>query len=211
MEARLVEVVEARLRGAGPTPKFDVYHVLKTLMLLRDGVIGRVNLSRLLGLGEGSTRTLISRLKSMGLLEESKRGCSLTDDGRRLASALADKIPVIADVDVKGFGVKGRGVGVLVRGVGQGIDVVKLRDEAVKAGAEALITLLYVDGRLSMPTVEDDVGSRWPSTAETIISTFKPSEGDAVLIGIAEIAQRAEKGALMAAWSLAFKWSSPER
>ncbi|MEM1901927.1 MAG: DUF4443 domain-containing protein, partial [Candidatus Nezhaarchaeales archaeon] len=104
-----------------------------------------------------------------------------------------------------GFGISGIGVGVLVKGAPPKVDVVKLRDEAIRRGAKALITMLLVKGKLTMPTVEEDVMARWPEVSRYIFDAVKPQEGDAILIGIADEYSMAERGALMAAWSLAFK------
>jgi predicted transcriptional regulator len=208
---RAVDVVEVVERVAsspvpGPSPKFDEYHVIKLLaLLLKEGTIGRVRLSRTLSLGEGTTRTLLSRMKSAGLIEESKKGCSLTPLGREVAEALTSRIPSVAEVPVEEFGLEGEGVGVLVKGAADKADAVVLRDEAVRRGARALITIALRGGRLVMPMVEEDVKSKWPSVARSIMNSFKPSNGDVILIGAADDHSTAEKGALMAAWSLAFK------
>jgi len=206
--SEVVDVVERLVlsSGAGPSPKFDEYHVIKLLaLLLREGVVGRVRLSKMLSLGEGTTRTLLSRMKSMGLVEESKRGCSLTPPGQEVAEALASKIAGVAEVPVEELGLEGKGVGVLVKGAAAKADAVELRDEAVRRGARGLITIALKGGRLVMPMVEEDVEAKWPHIARSIIDAFKPSDGDVVLIGVADDTSRAERGALMAAWSLAFK------
>ena len=205
---RIVDVIEGVVSssGAGPSPKFDEYHVIKLLaLLLKEGTIGRVRLSRTLSLGEGTTRTLLSRMKSAGLIEESKKGCSLTSLGREVAEALTSRIPSVAEVPVEEFGLEGKGVGVLVKGAADKADAVVLRDEAVRRGAKALITIALRGGRLVMPMVEEDVESKWPSVARLIMNSFKPSDGDVILIGAADDHSTAEKGTLMAAWSLAFK------
>lgn len=210
MSSKVVSTVEGLTSsaGAGPPPKFDEYHVIKLLMvLLKEEAVGRIRLSKILMLGEGSTRTLLSKMKSMGLIEETKKGCSLTPSGREIAEELTCKIPCVTGVPVENFGISGVGVGVLVKGAPSRVDVVKLRDEAVKRGAKALITMLLVKGKLAMPTIEEDAVARWPGVSHYILDAIKPQEGDAILIGIADEYSMAEKGALMAAWSLAFKWS----
>jgi len=191
--------------GVGPSPKFDEYHVIKLLMiLLKEGTAGRIRLSKTLSLGEGTTRTLLSKMKSIGLVEESKKGCSLTSLGREVAEAIVSKISSVAEVPVDELGFEGKGFGVLVRGAATGADFVKLRDEAIKRGARGLVVITLRGGRLVMPIMEEDVEAKWPRTARLIIDVFKPSNGDVILIGAADDASRAEKGALMAAWSLAF-------
>lgn len=206
--SRVADVVKrlASSSSTGPSPKFDEYHVIKLLVtLLRKGVVGRVRLSRMLSLSEGATRTLLSRMKSMGLVEESKRGCSLTPFGREVAEALASKIAGVAEVSVEELGLEGKGVGVLVKGAATKACAVELRDEAVRRGARGLITIALRRSKLVMPMVEEDIEAKWPRTARSIINAFKPSDGDVVLIGVADDTSKAERGALMAAWSLAFK------
>ncbi|MEM2213818.1 MAG: DUF4443 domain-containing protein [Candidatus Nezhaarchaeales archaeon] len=209
MLSKVVSIIETLTSSAiGPSPKFDEYHVIKLLMtLLKEGSIGRTRLSKILMLGEGSTRTLISRMKSMGLIEESRKGCSLTPSGREVADVIASKISCITRVPIESFGISGVGVGVLVKGAPARVDVIKLRDEAVRRGAKALITMLLVKGKLAIPTVEDDVMARWPDVSKYIFDAIKPQEGDAILIGIADQYSMAERGALMAAWSLALEQS----
>ncbi|MEM4576467.1 MAG: DUF4443 domain-containing protein [Candidatus Nezhaarchaeales archaeon] len=207
---RVVNLVETLILSSalGPSPKFDESHIIKLFMsLLKEGAIGRIKLSKILSLGEGSTRTLISKMRKLGLIEETKRGCSLTSLGKEIADILTSKIPLTCEVPINDFGIGGKGVGVLIRGAPARIDVVKLRDEAVKRGAKALITLILIDGKLIMPVLEEDVVSKWPKTARSILETFNPMDGDAVLISIADDYLSAEKGALIAAWNLAFKWT----
>lgn len=207
---RVVNLVETLISSSplGPAPKFDESHIIKLLMSLsKEKTIGRIKLSKILSLGEGSTRTLISKMKKLGLIEETKRGCSLTSLGREVADILVSKIPLVSEVPINDFGMGGRGVGVLIREAPTRIDVVKLRDEAIKRGAKALITLISIDGRLIMPALEEDATNKWPKTARSILETFNPIDGDAVLIGIADDYLSAEKGALIAAWNLAFKWA----
>ncbi|MCS7139747.1 MAG: DUF4443 domain-containing protein [Candidatus Nezhaarchaeota archaeon] len=206
----VVRIIDSALssQDVGPAPRFDEYHIIKSIMIiLKEKTIGRVRLSRILSIGEGSARTMVSRMKALGIIEESKAGCTLTALGHNLAEALSLRIPMVADVQVGELGVDGFSVGILVRGVSDRVDVIKLRDEAVRRGARALITMILIDGRLAMPTVEDNVMARWPKLASNIIEVFRPIRGDVILIGVADNRLMAEKGALMAAWTLAFKWT----
>ncbi len=207
----VVGIIESAFSSSsiGPIPKFDEYHIIKLLMILsEEKAIGRVKLSKVLSIGEGTARTMLSRMRELGLIKESKKGCILTRLGREVTEIVKSKIPCVAEVPIEEFGIEGKGIGVLVRETPSNTDVVKLRDEAIKRGAKALITLVLMDERLAMPTVEDNVMAKWPVVANTILNTFKPSEGDAILIGIADDHLKAERGALMAAWILAFKWSA---
>ncbi|MDI9619425.1 MAG: DUF4443 domain-containing protein [Candidatus Nezhaarchaeota archaeon] len=201
---QLIEAISSA--SAGPAPKFDKYHLLKLLLVLsREGCMGRSKMSKTLSVGEGTVRTIIYRMKRAGLLSESKKGCALTPVGLEIARAISTKISCIAAVPADSFEIEGEGVGVLVKGGSPRIDAVKLRDEAIKGGAKALITLVRVGGKLVMPSVENDVIARWPKAGNAILATFNPSEGDVILVAVSEDPLKAERGALMAAWFLAFK------
>lgn len=65
---------------------FTIYHVLKTLELIdRERALGRILLSRLLGIGEGSARNLFRKLRDSGLVVvDPVAGGVLTEEGRLL-------------------------------------------------------------------------------------------------------------------------------
>jgi len=57
----------------GRAPSFIEVHVIKALEVICSGeAVGRVRLSKLLGLGEGEARTLVKHLKNEGLIEVSR-------------------------------------------------------------------------------------------------------------------------------------------
>jgi hypothetical protein len=76
-----VNVVD--LFGAGVRRGYSLYHVIKLLDLLdRQGPLGRMLISRLLMIGEGSARSLVKSLKSLGLVDvDVVGGAYLTSKG----------------------------------------------------------------------------------------------------------------------------------
>ena len=72
----------------GPIPKFSEYHVWKTFHCLsKESPIGRKKLATLLGIGEGSTRTILTMLQEAGHILIRKNGVSLTMDGKNVTGA----------------------------------------------------------------------------------------------------------------------------
>ena len=68
--------------GEGPTPKFFPYHIWKAYDLINnEGPIGRKALSQALGIGEGSTRTIIDKMIKNGSINNTQRGVVLTEHG----------------------------------------------------------------------------------------------------------------------------------
>ena len=69
----------------GPSPSFNEAHVISILEIIGDMYpIGRKKLSRMLGLGEGATRTLIKHLRNEGMIHSSRYGISFSDKGKKI-------------------------------------------------------------------------------------------------------------------------------
>jgi len=51
-------------KAPGPALTFTLLHLIKALELMAEGPIGRGKLAKSLGIGEGTVRTIIKRLKS---------------------------------------------------------------------------------------------------------------------------------------------------
>ncbi|RLG04602.1 MAG: hypothetical protein DRN54_00575 [Thaumarchaeota archaeon] len=199
---RLLESLAAK--PPGPQPTFQSLQFLEALLTIgREAPIGRKRLSEKLGLGEGAVRTLLQRLKAESLIEVIGRGgCVLSEKGRALISELEGKLRDIGSTTLKlpwshpeNYAIIVRGAAHLVR---RGLEQ---RDEAIKAGAKALLVLTYVDGRLLMPGISD-ITSEKPDFALQLIEELKPESGDVILIAGASHPIEAKRGALAAAQTL---------
>jgi len=193
----------AKEGAPGPSPSFTTPHILMALLLLGDkGSLGRKRIAEELGLGEGVVRTVIGRLKRHSLVKASRSGCSLTDKGRKLYESLRKRIGEFVELAGNmpwgyrySIGVKVRGMASLLR---MGLEE---RDAAVRAGADAAMAIAMQGGRLLMPGVSD-LSEEQPSFASMIVSKFKPSDGDVVLIAGSNDKVKALYGALAAAYEL---------
>lgn len=145
----------------------------------------------------------MSRLVRANLIKVLRSGCILTEKGEGLWAELRSRLAGKARISGVGVPLGEHGFAILVR---QGARRVRLgveqRDEAIRAGAQGAIILVYQGGRLRMPGVSEDVSVDYPDLFGEVMSALGPREGDAVVIAYADDPLTAEYGALAAALSL---------
>lgn len=184
----------------GPVHRFADYHVYRVLSILSDRKRrGRKLLAELVGVGEGSMRTIIDWMRDKGLVSVKQTGVRITNTGLEFLS----RLPVqVRDMESSGISIGGCNVAVLVRGrtemVGSGIEQ---RDAAIEAGADGATTIVVSRGRLVVPTGYD-LGKEDPDLASSIRRLFKLKDGDVIIVGSAASKRIAEEGALAAALDL---------
>ncbi len=200
MGARQDRAMDIPSSQFGPAPRFARFHVWKALRAIgRSGPVGRQKLSLVLGLGEGSVRTIVNFLTARGLVLADEAGMRLTAKGAREVEAAGFSM---ATVNARGLCVGDCDVAVLVRGkAGLVRDGLRQRDEAVKAGAAGATTLVFRSGRLLMPP-GTDMDTGYPQLARQVRAAFELREGDVIVIGSAGDLRAAEDGALAAAVEL---------
>ena len=184
--------------GGGPTPKFTLFHVWKTYDIINEkGPIGRKALSQTLGIGEGSTRTILDKMIREGSVENTKLGAVLTDRGIK---QFRNSGITAAQVKIEGLTISSQDCAVLVKGMADRIGTgYEQRDEAVRAGAVGATTLIAKNGKLLFP------GDHWePDQVRLapIRSAFSVEENDVVIVGTANSYEVAEKGAVTASLAL---------
>ena len=188
-------------REPGPQPTFQKFEFIDLLLILdEEKLIGRKKLSERLGLGEGVVRTMLQRLKSKSLIEVyGKGGCRLSRKGVKLVNELKETIRAIGPIEANFPWQYSSNYALIVKNVGEKIKKgLEQRDEAIKAGARALMILTYRNGKLLMPGVSD-LTSEQPDFALQLIRIVKPEHGDVILIAAGESLLEARKGALAAA------------
>jgi len=196
---RTLEKATAKL-APGRAPFFIEAHLVKTLMTIDDeGTVGRVKLSKTVGLGEGTMRTLIKHLENEKLIKISKTGVTLTSSGKKLTTNLKSKISEEIEVPRSSLTVGPFNVAILVKNATDAVrGGVEQRDAAIKIGALGATTLIYRRGRLSMPVVDEDVFQHDPTVRYVLISKFKLQENDVIIIGSANDKPTAALGAIAA-------------
>ncbi len=184
----------------GKAPSFTEAHALKALELIGIGAnIGRQQLSRELRLGEGMIRTLVNRMKGLGLLSTSRGGMTLTPRGKKLLKDINELISSAHFPETE-ITVGSENYAIVVRGAGEGIRKgIEQRDAAIMAGADGATTVVYNGERFLVPGMNMVVGS---STEGYIVDNLRPKNGDVIIIGSAKDIFDAEMGAKAAALKL---------
>ena len=191
-------------RAPGPYPSFSVFHLIRALELIaKRGPIGRGRLSEELKTGEGATRTLIDRLKGAELIVVSKPGCSLTKEGERVWNEFQSIFPRKVRLEKNELTLAARNVAMLVKGCGDRVGAgVEQRDAAIITGARGATTLLFKNQKLMVPTITENVARDFPVAFNQITGLMELEENDVIVIGSADSWEKAEYGALAAAWTL---------
>jgi len=191
-------------RELGPQPTFRKHEFLDLLLILaEENLIGRKKLSERLGIGEGAVRTMLQRLRSESLIEVlGKSGCRLSEKGRKVAEQLKKKIKTVGSLEIELPWDHPSNYVVIVKEAAENVKRgLEQRDEAIRAGASALMVLTYLNGKLMMPGIADLTSER-PGFASKLIELVKPENGDVILISAGSSANEARKGALAAAQTL---------
>ena len=203
---RLLEVIERVTRkiAPGPAPSFNEAHVVKALEIIGKSVtVGRIRLSKEVGLGEGTTRTLLKHLKNEGITQSSRSGISFSEDGKKLFSDLRSKLSEGVEVPSSPLTVGEFNIAVLVRDSAQAVGSgMEQRDIAITSGASGATTLVFSGNKLSMPTCEQNVPESVPILHDELVTKLNPNQNDVIIVGSGKTRERAEMGAKMAAIKL---------
>ncbi len=191
-------VLQQGPRLGGPIPKFREYHVWKTLYCLNNNSpIGRKKLATLLGIGEGSTRTILNLLQESGLIIINKNGVTLTPEGIECWNS--------AYMEMKALQISEITIGAcdcIIRIPNMAFKVkygCEERDLAIKAGASGATTLICSKGILIFP------GSGYPVDSKVgaiIRNNFTIRDDDVIIIGTGRDLDIAEVGAVAAGLEL---------
>ena len=184
----------------GRPPAYTTAHALMGLEMIGAGLgVGRQQLSRELRLGEGTIRTMVTRMKGLRLVEATRGGMSLTEEGREVL-AEANQVISSSEIPETSLTVGSNNHAVLVRGasakVGLGIEQ---RDAALIAGALGATTLICKGGGLLIPGTSEKLD---PEINRLILARLSPGEGDAIIVGSSDDPYLAELGAKSAALEL---------
>jgi predicted transcriptional regulator len=205
---RMLQRLQAlsRQARAGPAPAFTHVDVTQAILTIGDeGQIGRIELSKRLGLGEGAVRTIIKHLVQANIVEVAKSGCKLTKNGGKLYRSLRLKVSKVSQVDAKQFALDRASAAVSVKEVGRLLKKgIEQRDAAIREGATGACTLVFRGRRFLMPMSEEE---EWKLNRDDLLfkelkDLFSPAEGDVVVLSSAPDRATAEHGAIAAALTL---------
>jgi len=194
----LVQKTVAPIKGVRPA--FNEYHVIKTLLLLYEKEpLGRNLLSKYLGLGVTSTRTLMKRLKELSIIYiDPVAGCLLTDYGRLLLKRVFSLVAKGGDVTeildrslllyTRAFAfLLKKGVEILNR-----YDVTYIRDTIIKHTARASVVVYIDDGKAYIPPDKNLNEELYPSL-QKLKHVLNAGDSDVIFLIFADDESRAEK------------------
>jgi predicted transcriptional regulator len=190
-------------KAPGPSPAFSVFHVLRAIELIAEKPVGRSRLAQELRVGEGTMRTIISRLKDADLVKTSKLGCILTDKGLKLVDEYNRIFRKKVEIGENELTLANRTFAILIKNRGHRVKSgMRQRDAAIVAGARGTTTIILKEKHLVIPYVSDDVAEDFPKAAHQIVRLLQPEENDVIVIVSGDSSEKAEYGALAAAWTL---------
>ncbi len=193
----------SRLQSPGPAPAFTHVHVARAILTIGDEEqIGRMELSRKLGIGEGAIRTIIKHLTQANIITIAKGGCVLTRRGAILYNSLRSKVSKVFLLNARQLALDKACAAVLIRASGRLVKRgIEQRDAAIRAGATGGCTLVFQSHGFLMPLGEGEerrLGQN-DSLYQDLKRTFDPKENDTVLIISASKKSLAEHGAMAVA------------
>lgn len=196
----------SRLPSPGPAPAFTQVHVAQAILIIGDEApIGRIELSRRLGVGEGAIRTIIKHLTQAKIIAIARGGCELTKRGTLLYRSLRSRVSQTKAVDGRQLALDKVCAAVLVRRSGAVLKRgIEQRDAAIRAGATGACSLLFRGHEFLMPMSENEEWklNRDDPLFRDLRDSFDAVEDDVVVVSSAPDSGSAERGAMAAALTL---------
>ena len=183
--------------GKGPAPAFAPVDLCRAFFAIgSQQPLSRLELSELLGIGEGSTRSVIAELAEKGVVEIVKKGCVITREGKEMLREVSEKV-FGAAIQPTEASFNHPCHALLLKGAASRVsDVLGARDAAVRQGGLGA-TIIVLQGRLLYAGKEKHaVGEK---TAQALQKALDAREGDAIVLGYATQRLFAERGAWAAA------------
>lgn len=172
----------------GNIPNFTKTDILRCFLRF-DKSLGRQELTRDLGLGEGTIRTILQILKSRKFLDSTKKGHFLSKKGTETLDEIYKSISAPKELAVQDIYPDLKKVGILVKNASNLKELYRLRDIAVKNGADGAIILKF-DNKLYAPE------SDYKQDYRELEKYFDFENNDALVIAFSSEKQEAERGAV---------------
>ncbi len=193
----------AEIKAPGRLLSFSEFHLFYALELMSQDTIGRSELAEQLNVGEGSTRTILSRLVAAGLVTTSKMGCVLTAEGLHVCRKFKKVFPRQTEFLWTELTPSKFNYAFLIRQSGSKVrSGMEQRDAAIVAGAMRILVVVFQGGHLRINSITDDLEETFPKVASQILRELKPREDDVIVIAGGDTALKAMHGAFSASWTL---------
>jgi DNA-binding MarR family transcriptional regulator len=155
-------------------------HILVTILHAGDGSVSRAKLQKLLGLGEGSVKSMVKCMKKHGLISTSASGSRLTGRGIGVFKRVRLHVPELRKTVLDYLSVGRVNYTAVLRNM-EPLDALKIRDMAVRLGGSGAVLLSLKEGCLKIPYVAEDLRSVSAKDYEEL-SKMSLKEKDSILI-----------------------------
>ncbi len=150
------EAVKAR---QGNRPKYDEAHVVMALeVIMGEQPIGRMSIMKRLDLSEGPTKTLMRRLKELGVIKVDKvGGAELTELGEKVVEEWKRKVSIS---QVRLNSLNWDTMEIVIRGgrkILEEMGIINLRDAVIKSGAESTLIAVVTENGIELPPKTDEL------------------------------------------------------
>ena len=172
----------------GNISNYTSFDVLRTFLAIEPN-ISRAAIVKKLDLGEGTVRTLLDILKNKKLIKSTQRGHSYSAKGKLIVDKINKKI-FSKKLKSEGIYKEYKKVALLLKNKKINVDY-KLRDIAVKNGAEGALIFVYRD-RLILPGSKD-------SEFKELDKLFKYNDNDLLIVTFSPTYRWSENSALAVA------------
>ncbi|MBT4422857.1 hypothetical protein HOC87_00705 [Candidatus Bathyarchaeota archaeon] len=164
--------------------------------MLKENRIGRKQLAETLRVGEGTVRTILSRLSDETLIEISRPGVTLSSDGIGFINSIEKRL-IWGEFPATDLTVSEYNLFVLIRRASERVRFgVEQRDQALIHGAVGATTLIRSNNLWILPGTGEEVSLDLPE------KEINPKAGDVLLIGTGVDSFTAALGAFSAALQL---------
>jgi len=155
-----MKVIEEAVKPKqGNKPKYEEPHVILALETInKEQPIGRLSLMKKLNLSEAPIKTLLKRLREIGIIKVDKvGGAELTEEGKNLVDEWNNKI-FISHVNLNS--IKWKSIEIILkngRNILDKIGVIPLRDSIIKTGADSVLIAILTDKGIELPPKTDEL------------------------------------------------------
>jgi predicted transcriptional regulator len=158
----LTIITEATKPKQGNKPKYDESHVLHALLVIqKEQPIGRPTLEKRLQLGDATVRTLLRRLRELGVIKVDKvGGAEITEEGKKALQEW-DSVIKIGEAELKSINWDCSMI--IVKGGSKILEkqkVIELRDKIIKLGADSVLISVILNNKVELPPKTEEFGMK---------------------------------------------------
>lgn len=207
MELKSFLKIINKLNSVGPNPKFASTHIILAYIVIATNKIGRVRLSKVIGIGEGSVRTLLKILVKLNLITITTEGCELTNNGIKLYEELKNIISEWKELPVGKLTIDKHNIIIKVRNCGHLIKhgIIE-RDAGIVVGATGIISLIVKNNKFCIPGGSNNCEKEYPDIIWDELKTkFILSNNDVIIISGSKDIHSAIYGAIAGSLKLIYK------